>query len=164
MTSRFLLLFVLFLLLPRLLPVAAADLSGRVTWIYDGDTIKVENIGKVRLVGIDAPEHKDSGRDSYYLRQGIRRARLRQVSKEALTFLIETVKGKYVTLETDNETRDRHGRRLAYVYLPDGTLLNQQLIAEGYAAVYRKFDFRMKQQFIATERTAQKNGLGLWQP
>ncbi|RME39217.1 MAG: thermonuclease family protein, partial [Deltaproteobacteria bacterium] len=45
-----------------------ADPTGRVSWIYDGDTLKVEGIGKVRLLGIDAPEHEDSYRDRFYRR------------------------------------------------------------------------------------------------
>ena len=68
-------------------------LRGRVHWIYDGDTLKVAGVGKVRLLGIDAPEHEDSPRDRYYLRQGIPRKRLRRIARKALRFNIETVKG-----------------------------------------------------------------------
>jgi len=56
------------LLLPTL--AAAETLSGRVKWIYDGDSIEVAGIGTVRLLGIDAPEHKASQRDRYYQRWG----------------------------------------------------------------------------------------------
>ncbi len=162
--SRFLSLFVFcFLFLPQLAGAAPTTLAGTVLWIYDGDTIKVEQIGKVRLIGIDTPEKEDSERDRYYLKQGIRRDRLRSIADEAQQFLIKKAKGQHVTLHTDLEERDRHGRLLAYVYLPDSRLINQMLLEEGLAAVYRKFEFRLKEDFLATESRARKKQIGLWQ-
>ncbi len=156
----------LLILLTFFLPLAAwaasDSLAGKVLWIYDGDTIKVETVGKVRLLGIDAPERKDSGRDNYYLQQGIDRSRLRQIADTSLRYLITSVKNRHVTLRTDHETYDRYGRLLAYVYLPDGRLLNQLLVEKGYAAVYRKFDFRLKRQFLAAEHEARAARVGLW--
>jgi micrococcal nuclease len=163
--NRFIsLLFLFALVLPQAVSATPPTLSGKVLWIYDGDTIKVENIGKVRLLGIDTPERKDSDRDRYYLRQDIKREHLRFIAHEALQFMIKTVKGKYVTLHTDHEPQDRHGRLLAYVYLPDGKLLNRVLVEEGYAAVYRKFSFRKKQEFLAAEKRARASQRGLWRP
>ena len=162
--SRFLSLFVFcFLFLPQLAGATSPTLTGKVLWIYDGDTIKVENIGKVRLIGIDTPEKEDSERDRYYLKQGVRRDRLRSIADEALQFLIKNAKGQHVTLHTDQEKRDRHGRLLAYVYLPDSRLINQMLLEEGLAAVYRKFEFRLKEDFLVTESRARKKQIGLWQ-
>jgi micrococcal nuclease len=162
--SRFLSLFILcFLLLPQPAGATPPTLVGKVIWVYDGDTIKVENIGKVRLLGIDTPEKEDSERDRYYLKRGIHRERLRSIADEALQFLIKNTKGQHVTLHTDQEKRDRHGRLLAYVYLPDSRLINQMLLGEGLAAVYRKFEFRLKEDFLATESRARKKQIGLWQ-
>ena len=141
----------------------AADLHGRVTWINDGDTLRVAGIGAVRLIGIDSPEMETSPRDRYYQRRGIDRATLRSVAREALRFNIRTAKGKTVTLQTDVEPRDRYGRLLAYVVLPDGRLLNRLLLKKGYAAVYRRFDFRLKKDFLRTEAEARHRHLGLWQ-
>jgi micrococcal nuclease len=143
--------------------VAAADLHGRVTWINDGDTLQVAGVGAVRLIGIDSPEMEDSPRDRYYQRQGIDRVVLRRVAREALRFNIRTVKGETVTLRTDAERRDRYGRLLAYVVLPDGHLLNRLLLEKGYAAVYRRFDFRLKKDFLRAEAEARHRHLGLWQ-
>ena len=163
MTRLALLLALFCLVLPSLSSATPAILAGKVLWIYDGDTIKVEHVGKVRLLGIDTPEFENSARDKHYLRQGIKRSRLRQVADNALQFMISTAKDRHVTLHTDREARDRHGRTLAYVYLPDGQLLNQLLVEKGLAAVYRKFDFRLKQQFLQAEEVARRNQLGLWE-
>jgi micrococcal nuclease len=140
-----------------------SGLRGKVLWIYDGDTIKVAGVGKVRLLGIDAPEHEDSPRDRYYMRQGISRQRLRRIAQEALRFNIERVKGRTVSLQLDHDKRDRYGRLLAYVVLPDGRMLNRLLLEKGYAAVYRRFDFRLKQDFLRAEAEARRRRVGLWQ-
>jgi micrococcal nuclease len=57
---------VLTLLVLLVSPSLATELTGKVLWIYDGDTLKIENIGKVRLLGIDTPEYKASPRDHFY--------------------------------------------------------------------------------------------------
>lgn len=141
----------------------ARQLQGRVQWIYDGDTIKVAGVGKVRLLGIDAPEHEDSPRDRYYMREGIPRKRLRRIARKALRFNIDNVKGRTVRLLTDRDERDRYGRLLAYVVLPDGRMLNRVLLEKGYAAVYRRFDFRLREDFLRAEAKARREHVGLWQ-
>lgn len=157
----------LFLSLALLLwtpPLYAAQITGQVSWIYDGDTLKVDGIGKVRLIGIDTPERENSPRDRYYRdRYKISSAQLRKIAKQTLAFNIQRVKGKQVKLDFDRDKYDKFGRTLAYVYLPDGTLLNRLLIAKGLASVYRRFDFHLKQDFLAAEEQAQKARIGLWQ-
>jgi micrococcal nuclease len=158
--ARRLLPLVFLLLLCR--PVGAEDLSGRVEWIYDGDTIKVVNVGKVRLIGIDAPERESSPKDSYYMRQGISRKTLRSFAARATRFNIQHAKNRVVRLESTRRKRDDYGRLLAFVYLPDGSLLNRLLVENGLAAVYRRFDFPYKESFLAAEQEAREVGKGLW--
>ena len=150
------------LLLCTVLGAAAADVRGRVSWIYDGDTIKVDGVGKVRLLGIDTPERKASERDKTYRRAGIPPKQLRYGAKQATAFLIRTAKGQVVTLTFDRERKDHYGRTLAYVTLADGRLLNRELIREGWALVYRRFDFRLKDDFLREEVAARGAGRGLW--
>lgn len=149
------------LLLPAL--AAAESLSGQVKWIYDGDSIEVAGIGTVRLLGIDAPEYKPSQRDRYYQRWGIEPCTLRQINQAGKNFLIKSVKGQTVVLKAEEKKRDRYNRLLAYVYLPDGRLLNQLLLEKGYAVVYRRFDFAFKADFLEAEDLARSNRRGLWQ-
>ena len=52
-----------------------------------------------------------------------------------------------------------YGRTLAYVYLPDGTFLNAEIIRQGHA--YTQFPFRYLNEFRALEREA-RAGRGLW--
>lgn len=150
------------LLLCSVLGVAADEVRGRVSWIYDGDTIKVDGVGKVRLLGIDTPERKASERDKTYRRAGIAPKQLRRGAKQATDFLIRTAKGQVVTLTFDRERKDHYGRTLAYVTLADGRMLNRELLRQGLAIVYPRFDFRMKDDFIRVEAAARSGGRGLW--
>lgn len=152
------------LVVPQTVPADEPPLAGTVLRVFDGDTLEVENIGKVRLIGIDVPETEESERDTFYLRQGLSRATLRQVSREARAFAFANAKGRRVSLTLDRESRDRHGRLLAYVHLPDGRLLNRLLLENGLASVYRRFDFRLKADFLAAEKDARQRGIGLWHP
>jgi len=150
------------LALPAYAEAPSPPLQGTVSWVYDGDTLKIDPIGKVRLIGIDTPERENSKRDRYLIKQGISAARQRQIYQLAKDFNIKHVKGLKVTLSLDNSPRDRYGRLLAYVHLPDGRLLNRVLIEQGMAVVYRRFEFRMKEDFLAAEEQAKQNKSGLW--
>jgi micrococcal nuclease len=150
------------LTLPACAESPTPPLQGTVTWIYDGDTLKIDPIGKVRLIGIDAPERKNSRRDQYLIKQGISAARQRQIYQRAKEFNIEQVKGQKVTLSLDTSPRDRYDRLLAYVHLSDGRLLNRVLLEQGLAVVYRRFSFRLKEDFLTAEEEAKRNRLGLW--
>jgi micrococcal nuclease len=152
----------LLLALPACAEQPSPVLQGTVSWIYDGDTLKIDTIGKVRLIGIDTPERENSQRDRYLIDKGISAAKQRQIYQLAKEFNIKHIKGEKVTLSLDDSPRDRHGRLLAYVYFPDGRLLNRVLIEQGLAVVYRRFPFRMKEDFLAAEEDARRNKRGLW--
>ncbi len=126
--------------------------------VVDGDTIVVstpEGNEKVRLVGVNTPESVDP------------RKSVECFGKEASRHTAELLNGKAVRLEPDQHAgeRDRYGRLLRYVYLPDGTLLNLELVRDGYAHengyghAYAKRD-----EFRAAEREARDAKRGLWNP
>jgi len=151
------------LVLPACAEEPTEPLQGAVTWIHDGDTLEIDTLGKVRLIGIDTPEREASSRDMFLEKQGISATRQREIYQTAKAFNIRLVKGQMVSLSLDHPPRDRYGRLLAYVYLPDGRLLNRILLEQGLAVVYRKFTFRLKQEFLAAEEQAKQTGVGLWQ-
>ena len=149
------LLMILGLTIPAL---AAGSLEGVVTRVVDGDTIVVTIDGrdeKVRLIGVDTPETVDPRKPVQYF------------GKEASSFTKRMATGKTVRLELDQASavtghRDKYGRLLAYVYLPDGTLLNAEIIRQGYGHAYTRFPFARMDEFRALERKAQEAGRGLW--
>lgn len=143
-------------------PSGTATLAGTVTWIYDADTFDIAPHGKVRLLGIDAPEKADSDRDRNFTKLGIVAKRLRPIHGAGLAWCLHNVKDRQVILTFDATRRDRHGRLLAYVHLPDGRLLNRVLLEEGLVIVYRGFPVALKQDFLAAEAEAREQGVGLW--
>lgn len=100
-----------------------------VTKIVDGDTINVEPFpdgeDSVRLLGIDTPETNYRGRS-----QGAHA----EAAKVFLNGLVHV--GDTVTIEQDQEERDRYGRVLAYV-LKDAENINVKLVEAGMAAPYQ---------------------------
>ena len=70
-----------------------------------------------------------------------------------------------VSLETDptQDEYDKYGRLLAYLYLPDGTLVNYLLLEEGYAREYTFiYPYKFQSAFIESESRARENKKGLW--
>ena len=104
--------------------VPAGAVSARVERVVDGDTFIAELAGRserIRIIGVDTPETVDPNRP------------VQPYGKEASSFAKRMLSGRTVRLVGDVEPRDRYGRLLAYVWLPDGTFWNALLAAEGYA-------------------------------
>lgn len=145
--------------LERVLQFAEVNQPGmyRVTRYVDGDTIEVDMNGKkerIRMIGIDTPEtHKPNTPVQCY-----------GPAAAAHTKNIISHAGGQVRLAGDPQStnRDRYDRLLRYVYLPDGRLLNEIKISEGYAFYYPYFPFTKKPLFAAAQEQAQKAGRGLW--
>ncbi len=76
----------------------------------------------------------------------------------------ELVLDRRVRLEFDRERSDRHGRRLAYVFLEDGTFVNQAILAAGYGfCLSKKPNTRYEKMFLESQRAAMEAGRGLWE-
>jgi len=124
--------------------VFAADFSGQVVGVLDGDTIEVlhrNRAERIRLNGIDCPE------------KGQAYGKKANQAASALVF------GKEVTLNTFG--KDKYGRTIADVLLPDGTNVNQALVKDGWCWWYRKYattDVELEK----LEKEAREAKKGLW--
>jgi len=137
-----------------------------VTRVIDGDTIVLADGERVRLVGIDTPEthfNKKLERDMKHTTRDYKT--IIALGKKATEFTRGLVLGKKVRLEFDIEKRDRYKRLLAYVYLPDGRMLNDEIVRAGYAKIYT-FPPNVKHvdKFIESQKEARENNRGLWNP
>ena len=126
-----------------------------VVYVDDGDTIIVKTpTGEetVRFLGVDTPEVKDP------------RKPVQCYGEIASAHTKQVMKGASVRLEPDPEDtdRDKYGRLLRYVYLPDGTLYNAELISDGYGFAYTVFPITKLDQFKALEAKAKAQNRGLW--
>jgi len=88
--------------------------------------------------------------------------------KEASALTRRMVEGKRVRLEFDQANaarghKDRYGRTLAYAFLEDGTLLNAEIIKQGYGDAYTQFPFSRMEDFRRFEREAREQERGLWE-
>jgi micrococcal nuclease len=122
----------------------------RVKRVIDGDTLLLTDGERVRLIGVDTPETKHPQKP------------VQRFGNEAYLFTKRIVEGKEVRLEYDWQKRDKYGRLLAYVFLPDGTFLNAEIIKQGYGFAYTRFPFKYMEEFRRYEKEARENGRGLW--
>lgn len=126
-----------------------------VTQFTDGDTIAVNMNGKtekVRFIGVDTPEtHKPN-------------TPVQCFGPQAAAFTKQFIGTNQVRLTADplNTDRDRYDRLLRYVSLPDGTVVNAELIKQGYGFYYPYFPFSRKAEFAGYGAKAQADKVGLW--
>ena len=124
--------------------LAAETIAGRVVRVADGDTIVVQTSTSaltIRLHGIDAPEKAQS------------------LGAEAKDFTSRLAWDRIVSLKVRDT--DRYGRIVAEVLLPDGRLLNHELVRAGLAWWYSRYapdDAELK----ALEADAREHHRGLW--
>jgi endonuclease YncB( thermonuclease family) len=133
-------------------PVAHAG-QFKVTWVYDGDTIKAEGHDieiKVRLVGIGAPETSKNKRE-----EG------QPYSQRPKDYLTDLILDK--TVDIQGYGLDRYSRVLGVVSLNERNI-NIEMVKSGYAEVYRglaphKFDLI---PYWQAEKEAKETKLGMW--
>jgi len=77
-------------------------------------------------------------------------------------FIRKWVEGKEVNLKYDQKKMNRNGQLLAYVYLPDGRLLNAEIIKQGYASSNKEMDFKYAEVFEYYQKEAKEKKRGMW--
>lgn len=123
--------------------------------VNDGDTITVNISGraeKVRMIGVDTPELHHPQKP------------VQCFAAAASQFTKNLIGANSVRLEADqlDDNRDLYGRLLRYVFLPDGTLVNAEIIKQGYGFAYTHFPFARLEEFRHYERMARLDEQGLW--
>lgn len=124
--------------------------------VIDGDTLEVLIDGKkekVRVIGINTPETVDPRRP------------VECFGKEASNHAKSLLSGQTVTLESDptQDNKDKYGRLLRYVNLPDGTDFGLTMISEGYAYEYTyEVPYKYQTQYKKAQLEAEKGEKGLW--
>ena len=127
--------------------------TAKVEYVYDGDTIKLDDGRKIRLIGINTPErgrngHKD---EPFYLAA---KKQLQQIIK-ASNNQVKIVFGK--------DKRDRYKRLLAHIF----TIKNENITADllnkgmGYALAIPP-NITLLPCYQKAERKAQQLKRGIW--
>jgi len=101
---------------------AVHEFTGKVVAVADGDTITVlrdRTQVRIRLDGIDCPERGQA------------------FGRRAKAFTSQLAFGNVVTIRPRH--KDRYGRTVAEIVLPDGRNLNHELVQAGFAWWFRKY-------------------------
>jgi micrococcal nuclease len=132
-------------------PKPNGEMTTTVKRVVDGDTFEIATGEKVRLIGVDTPETVKPNHP------------VEPYGKEASNFTKELLTGQEVRLVFDVEPHDRYKRLLAYVYLMDGTFVNEKLVKEGYARIMTiPPNVAKADVFLEAEREAREHNRGLW--
>jgi endonuclease YncB( thermonuclease family) len=157
-----------------LLSLAATAGAQQVTKIDSGDTIVVDGVGKVRLIGIRSVDESPLGMSPNQqppARQdppsptslpptavgGGIKLKPNRPSKDFLTTLLL---GQTVKVQRDPLLGDKS--KLAYVFLQDGMLVNAEMLRRGAARGDFSREFAHEQEFKRIEAEAHDAGTGIW--
>ncbi|HSB34708.1 MAG TPA: thermonuclease family protein [Nitrospirota bacterium] len=147
--------FIALFLFPTLGSSSAAERlpEARVIAVNDGDTVTLRKDGgkyRSRLIGVDAPE---LGQEPW---GKLARGHLRKLLKDV---------NWRVTVETDVVKYDKYDRILVYLWAPDGDMLNERMLRDGYALLFTiqpnsKYADRLRK----AQRAARDEKRGIWGP
>ena len=115
----------------------------KVVGVKDGDTVVLLRNGEevtVRLFGVDTPEKNQA------------------FGQKAKQFTSDMVFGKQVRLIVHN--KDRYGRTVGTIILPDGRNLNEELVRNGFAWHYKAYSKDVN--LANAEADARRFKRGLW--
>lgn len=142
MRNRGLFFLTLFLLLTGQTPLNTVN--GPVVAVNAGDSITIDigkTLFKIRLAEVDSPDTKQP------------------LYSQAMRFTRDLVLGKTVTVQYD--TIDLAGQVIGYIVLPDGRLLNRELVRAGWAWYYPVKHPR-NEELDQLQYEAWTGRLGLW--
>jgi endonuclease YncB( thermonuclease family) len=103
----------------------ARETSERVTvvHVFDGDTLKLSDGRRLRLIGINTPELRPDGPDH---------EPFADEAKAALQSMVER-NNRTLLLQYDREHQDHYGRLLAHAFTEDGENIAARLLSSGLA-------------------------------
>ena len=122
----------------------------QVAHVYDGDTVRLTDGRRIRLIGINTPETEKEGIPA------------EPYAKEAKSRLEGILAGADIKLLPGRQSYDRYKRNLAYLFA-DGALVSEMLIEEGlghYVAIPP--NTRFLGCLSDAEAIARKKGEALW--
>ncbi len=129
------------------------DARSQVAAVYDGDTVLLEGGEKLRLIGLNAPELGNDDRPP-------------QAYAAAAARALETLLLRHhnrVSIRYGKQDFDNYGRRLAHLFLPEGSSVSAQLIQQGFAtALTIPPNTWNADCYHRAERSARDQQLGIW--
>ena len=134
-------------------PPSHIDETAEVQRIIDGDTVKLKDGRKIRLIGIDTPELARKNRPA------------QAYANQARTALIKLLKNSrnQIGMSFGAERYDKYNRTLAHLYMPNGDNIQAFLLTNGYATAFTTPpNDRFTDCYKATELKAINKRRGIW--
>ena len=125
-----------------------------VAYVHDGDTLRLTNGKKIRLIGVNTPELARDGRPHEPLAKSARAFVKRQIQAA----------GGRIGLIYDAERKDHYGRVLAHVFVANQRNLTQQLLFSGlgsHIAITPNLAFN--DCYASAQQSARAGQRGRWQ-
>lgn len=124
----------------------------KVERVYDGDTVRLEDGRKIRLLGINTPEVQHRNQDA------------EAGGETAKRWLVDKLRNHKVRLVTDVEQTDKYRRTLAHLITENNEHINVQLVEIGLAAanIYPP-NLLYADQLVAAGNWAEQAKRGIWQ-
>jgi endonuclease YncB( thermonuclease family) len=127
--------------------------SAVVSHVYDGDTVRTRSGERIRLIGINTPEMPRKRRPAEPL---AREARLKLVA-------ILQQAGNRIRVIPGQQQRDRYGRLLAHLLLPDGRNVHLEMLGKGLAfRIAIPPNLQLQDCYRQAELEARKARRGIW--
>jgi len=132
-------------------PTGRVDAEVAVSYVYDGDTVRLDGGTRLRFIGINTPEiDHEGGRSEPYAMAA--RKRVQQLLDDGR-----------LRIRYGVERRDRYGRLLGHPYLADGRSLNVLLLQEGLATTLVVPPNTWNHEcYQAAEKRARAARTGIW--
>ena len=125
-----------------------------VSYVYDGDTVRLRDGRKIRLIGINTPEKGHDGKPE------------EEGAEAALQHLSAILKssGNLVFVQPDVDPTDRYGRILAHLYDRQGTNITEMMLKDGMGiAISFPPNLQNYDCYSLAEAQARNARRGLWQ-
>lgn len=103
--------------------------------IHDASLMSLSDGRKIQLIGLKplpAPRQKKTERDQHGFIID-RFDPLTSLEEQAFLFVQNLIEKKEIIIEFDKQYRNAEGYIAAYVFLPDGTFVNKEILRQGYA-------------------------------
>ncbi len=138
--------------------IGFSEAKASIVHIVDGDTILVEEneeLKTIRFIGYDAPELSIGDQPPQCFAQE---------TIDQLNDYFQT--DRTIILESDDQVgdKDKYGRYLRYISLPDGTDIIQDLIRQGYGKEMKVQEYSRHSDYKQAEQEAEVDEKGIWQP
>ena len=134
-------------------PAEHIDEYAVVRYVHDGDTVRLRDGRRIRLIGINAPELAIDDRPAQAMATDARDALRAAIS----------ARGNRVGLVFGEQREDHYGRTLAHLFGPDGDNLQAGLLEQGLAATLTiPPNDSFSDCYRQAEHTARCKRSGLW--